>query len=83
METGLSPFYLYLVIKMIVWALFAVSFNLVLGYGGMMSFGHAAFFGIGAYTCGLLLVKASRAFRCRTSLPQTRPTSLITSSAWP
>jgi branched-chain amino acid transport system permease protein len=59
LEAGLSPFHLYLAIKMIVWALFAVSFNLVLGYGGMMSFGHAAFFGIGAYACGLLLVKAS------------------------
>lgn len=59
LERGLSQYYLYLAIKMMVWALFAVSFNLVLGYGGMMSFGHAAFFGIGAYTCALLLVKTS------------------------
>lgn len=42
-----------------IWALFAISFNLVLGYGGMMSFGHAAFFGTGAYACGLILVKTS------------------------
>lgn len=59
LEKGISQYYLYLVIKIMVWALFAMSFNLVLGYGGMMSFGHAAFFGIAAYTCSLLLVKAS------------------------
>lgn len=57
--SGLSEYYLYLAIKILIWALFAVSFNLVLGYGGMMSFGHAAYFGVGAYTCALLLVKAS------------------------
>lgn len=57
LEKGCSPYYLYLAIKVLIWSLFAVSFNLVLGYGGMMSLGHAAFFGIGAYTCGLLLVK--------------------------
>jgi len=59
LEKGFSEYYLYLATKIIVWALFATSFNLVLGYGGMMSFGHAAFFGIGAYTCSLLLVKIS------------------------
>lgn len=56
---SISQYYLYLVIKILVWTLFAMSFNLVLGYGGMMSFGHAAFFGAGAYACGLLLVKTS------------------------
>jgi len=59
LEKGFSQYYLYLATKIMVWALFAMSFNLVLGYGGMMSFGHAAFFGIGAYTCSLLLVKVS------------------------
>jgi len=56
---SVSQYYLYLIIKILVWTLFAMSFNLVLGYGGMMSFGHAAFFGSGAYACGLLLVKTS------------------------
>jgi branched-chain amino acid transport system permease protein len=56
---SISQYYLYLTIKILVWALFAMSFNLVLGYGGMMSFGHAAFFGSGAYACALLLVKTS------------------------
>jgi len=59
LEKAFSTYYLYLFIKAMVWALYAVSFNLVLGYGGMMSFGHAAFFGIGAYACSLLLVKSS------------------------
>ncbi len=54
-----SEYYLYLAIKIIIWALFATSFNLVLGYGGMMSFGHAAFYGVGAYCTALLLVKTS------------------------
>ncbi|MGB9615975.1 MAG: branched-chain amino acid ABC transporter permease [Desulfomonilaceae bacterium] len=54
-----SEYYIYLASKVIIWSLFAMSFNLVLGCGGMMSFGHAAFYGLGAYTCALLLVKAS------------------------
>lgn len=62
LEKRISQYYLYLTIKIMVWALFAMSFNLVLGYGGMMSFGHAAFFGISAYTCSLLLVRASFPF---------------------
>ncbi len=39
-------------------ALFAMSLNLILGFGGMVSFGHAAFFGVGAYTVALLMKKA-------------------------
>jgi branched-chain amino acid transport system permease protein len=54
-----SEYYIYLASKVIIWSLFAMSFNLVLGYGGMMSFGHAAFYGLGAYSCALLLVKAA------------------------
>jgi branched-chain amino acid transport system permease protein len=59
LEGEFSQYYLFLVADILAWALFAMSFNLVLGYGGMMSFGHAAFFGVGAYTCALLLVKTS------------------------
>lgn len=55
LEKWSSQYDLYLAIKIIIWALFAMSFNLVLGYGGMMSFGHAAFYGVGAYCCALLL----------------------------
>src|SRR5437870_7320282 len=40
-----------------IWATVGVAWNLFSGYSGLMSFGHAAFFGIGAYTVALLLVK--------------------------
>jgi branched-chain amino acid transport system permease protein len=39
-------------------ALYAVSFNVLLGYGGMLSFGHAAFFGVGGYAAAVLMKKA-------------------------
>jgi branched-chain amino acid transport system permease protein len=59
LEAWASQYYVYVASKVIIWSLFAVSFNLVLGYGGMMSFGHAAFYGVGAYTCALLIVKCA------------------------
>ncbi len=40
--------------RIIILALFAVSLDLVLGYGGLVSFGHAAFFGLGGYTVAIL-----------------------------
>jgi branched-chain amino acid transport system permease protein len=47
----IAPFFVYPVflMKMLCFALFACSFNLLLGYGGLLSFGHAAFFGSAAY----------------------------------
>lgn len=54
--TGLvSEFYLGLLISAMVLALFATSFNLLFGYTGLLSFGHAAYFGAGAYTLALAL----------------------------
>ena len=50
-----SPLYVHLVNDVAIWALFAISLNLLVGYTGLVSFGHAAYFGIGAYTCGLLM----------------------------
>ena len=41
----------------LIWAAVGVAFNLFSGYSGLLSFGHAAFFGLGAYTVALLLVK--------------------------
>ena len=38
-----------------IYALFAMSLNLLLGTTGLVSFGHAAYFGIGAYACGILM----------------------------
>ncbi len=47
-------FYTGLITKIMIFALAASSLNLILGYGGMVSFGHAAFFGVGAYTSAIL-----------------------------
>jgi branched-chain amino acid transport system permease protein len=38
----------------VIWSIAAVSLNMILGYGGLVSFGHAAFFGIGGYAIGIL-----------------------------
>ncbi len=48
-------FYIFIATEILILGLFAISFNLVFGYTGMLSFGHAAFFGIGAYACAMLL----------------------------
>src|SRR2546428_11600185 len=59
---GLPKFYLLLGTEILIMGLFAMAFNLLLGYAGMVSFGHAAFYGVGGYTCGLLLKKADVPF---------------------
>ena len=51
-----TPSYLSLASQIAITALFALSLDLILGYAGIVSLGHAAFFGIGAYTAGLLAV---------------------------
>jgi branched-chain amino acid transport system permease protein len=53
-----GEYWIWVTTEMIIMALFAMSLNLILGYGGMVSFGHAAFFGAGAYTVALLMKKA-------------------------
>jgi branched-chain amino acid transport system permease protein len=50
------PSYLVLGSQILIVGLFAVTLDLILGYAGIVSLGHAAFFGIGAYTAGLLAV---------------------------
>jgi branched-chain amino acid transport system permease protein len=47
------PFYMDLGRRMMILAIGALSLNLIMGYGGMISFGHAAYLGIGAYTVGI------------------------------
>ena len=49
--------YQYLALEIMIWMLFALGFNLLLGYTGLPSFGHGAYFGIGAYAFGLLELK--------------------------
>src|SRR5687768_11591203 len=48
------PSYLSLASQIAIAALFALSLDLILGYAGIVSLGHAAFFGMGAYTAGLV-----------------------------
>jgi branched-chain amino acid transport system permease protein len=49
-----APYVLYpiFVMKVLCFALFASAFNLLIGYVGLLSFGHAAFFGTGSYMAG-------------------------------
>ena len=51
-----NTYYRLLLTLVPIWAIFGVSWNLFSGYSGLVSFGHAAFFGTGAYTVTLLLV---------------------------
>jgi len=55
---ALSEFWIFIAIEVLAFALYAVSFNVLLGYGGMLSFGHAAFFGVGGYAAAILIKKA-------------------------
>ncbi len=49
-----QPAAIGLATQVLIYAVAAMSLNLILGYGGMISFGHAAFFGIGGYVTGIL-----------------------------
>lgn len=51
-----SYFYVFIFTEILILGLFAASFNLIFGYTGMLSFGHAAFFGIGSYAMALVLI---------------------------
>jgi branched-chain amino acid transport system permease protein len=51
----LSEFQLTIASEMIIVGLFALSLNLIMGYGGMVHFGHAAFYGVGGYTVAVLI----------------------------
>ena len=78
---GLSQ---YLALEIVIWMIFAMAHNLLLGHGGMPSFGHGAYFGVGAYGFGLLQQRAGAellgglAARCssrRRSARRWRPSS--------
>src|SRR5689334_13038594 len=53
---GLYP---YLGVEVMVWVIYALGFNLLLGYAGLPSFGHGAYFGVGAYAFGLFQLGVS------------------------
>jgi len=52
-----NQYYQLILTLVLVWAIMGVSWNVFSGYSGLVSFGHASFFGLGAYTVTLLLVK--------------------------
>jgi branched-chain amino acid transport system permease protein len=52
-----QDFYISFASRIMIYAIAATSLNLILGYGGMISFGHAAFLGAGAYVVGILMAE--------------------------
>jgi branched-chain amino acid transport system permease protein len=71
-----SAFYTELVTKVMILAIFALSLDLLVGYTGLVSFGHAAFYGIGAYTLGLMAPKYEAA-----NLWLTLPAAMLAAGA--
>ncbi len=53
-----NPALVTLATRVIIYAIAAASLNLIIGYGGMVSFGHAAYFGLGGYVIGILYAHA-------------------------
>jgi branched-chain amino acid transport system permease protein len=54
----LPSFYLGMLTKVLIYAIFAISLDLMMGYAGLTSMGHAAFLGVAGYTVGILAVKS-------------------------
>jgi branched-chain amino acid transport system permease protein len=73
-----APFYTSFATRILIFALAALSLDLILGYGGLVSFGHAAFMGIGGYTVGILFHHDAMATPIL-GLPGTRSAFVI----WP
>ena len=53
----LPTYWTFIISEILIMGLFAMSFNLLFGYAGLLSFGQAGFFGVGAYTCAILIIK--------------------------
>ena len=58
----LPSFYLFVLTRILILGLFATAFNIVFGFGGMPSLGHAAFFGAGAYVVGIVTSRTDLSF---------------------
>lgn len=58
----ISQFYIYILAVILVTSLLALSLNMLVGHGGLYQFHHAAFYGVGAYTFALILIKTSLPF---------------------
>ena len=72
-----NTFLLSLFTRILILGMAAVSLNLIMGFGGMVSFGHAAYLGIGGYVFGILAKEGSRTSLITTS---TRGTLTLSSS---
>ena len=49
-----QEFFIDVFARTMIWAIAAISLNFIMGYGGMVSFGHAVYFGVGGYAVGIL-----------------------------
>jgi len=54
---GLSSYTMHILVLVLMWTTIGMSWNLLGGYCGQVSFGHAAYFGVGAYSAGILYLK--------------------------
>ena len=72
-----EPFYITLATRIAVLALAAVGLNIALGLGGLVSFGHAAFFGLGGYAAGILSAHAFNAEPLFFGIPGTTSMPVI------
>src|SRR5580698_9648055 len=62
--------------RIVIWSIAAVSLNMILGYGGLVSFGHAAFFGIGGYAVGIMAAEGIQSGWLQW------PVALLASAVW-
>ena len=67
--------------EILIWGIFAMSLDLLMGYAGMVSFGHSAFFGIGGYVAALSLAKSPGPLHRRWCCPPRPRRSPRSSSA--
>jgi branched-chain amino acid transport system permease protein len=77
-----SAYYLSLVTWVLIFALFAAALDLALGYGGLVSFGHAGFFGVGAYAAALALRHFSASFWLALAIGVLAAAALATLVGW-
>lgn len=70
-------YYVSLAIEVLIFAIFAMSLDLLLGYTGLVSFGHAAFFGVGAYILAYVSSRSDKALHLTNNLLLTMPIVLI------
>src|SRR3954463_2249132 len=71
-----NPYYIHLVETIMIYAILLFGLDIVVGYTGQVSLGHAGLFGVGAYTAGVLFIKLGMPFYV------TVPLSIVVTSAF-